>query len=236
MMPLVDYAKMIGQDLKFAFIDNKYLLLIATLLFVIPMFAGYFFADNLAAYMQPTVQNFQQNIADGTVTLTTGSLFVNNLSVAFIIFIGSALFAIFGAFILLNNGLFMGFFGTSLPLIPYVALILPHGIFEIPAIIISCCGGFVMLSFVLHFIKNLIWPDYSCTDVFDPIYNKDKISFADKITMSFKKNGIKLKQSLLMFCVTVVFLAVAAFIEANITQTLALTVLGILKLFIPIGI
>ena len=197
-------------------------------MFVVPLFIGYFYADAIASYVAPIVDSFEQNIADGTVTLTTQSLFVNNVSVAIMIYALAALGGILGAVILFNNGLFIGFYGVKLNIWLYALLTLPHGIFEIPAIIISATGGFVLLSFVLHFLWNLYSPDYSYLDIFDPYFSKVKISIKQRFVAAFKKNQNKLKESFIFLCLSVVLLIIAAFIEANLTIPIAN---GILSLF-----
>ena len=216
------------REIKSAFANNKKLLLLSTLLFVVPLFIGYFYADAIANYVAPIVDSFEQNIADGTVTLTTQSLFVNNVTVAIMIYALAALGGILGAVILFNNGLFVGFYGVKLNIWLYALLTVPHGIFEIPAIIISATGGFVLLSFVLHFLWNLYSPDYSYLDIFDPYFSNVKISIKQRFVAAFKKNQNKLKESFIFLCLSVVLLIIAAFIEANITIPIAN---GILSLF-----
>ena len=43
-----------------------------------------------------------------------------------------ALGGVLGALILANNGMFIGYFGADFNIYAYLALTLPHGIFEIP--------------------------------------------------------------------------------------------------------
>lgn len=221
MVDIKHYLNVAKKEVKAAFSNNKKLLLLATLIFVIPLLIGYFYPDQIAAYVQPIADNFEKNIADGTVELTTNSLFVNNVTVAFILYALGALGGLFGAIILANNALFMGFTGTKFNLLAYLALVVPHGIFEIPAIIIATTGGFVLLSFVLHFLWGLKSPDYSYLDVFDPYFSDVKITIGQRFVASFKKNQNKLKESFVLLCISVVFLIIAAFIEANITLPLA---------------
>ena len=164
---------------------------------------------------------FEQQVKDGTVTLTTHSLFTNNVTVAFILYALAALGGVLGAIILANNGLFIGYYGVNFDIWAYLALTLPHGIFEIPAIIIATTGGFVLLSFILHFLWNLISPDLSYMDIFDPYFSNVKITPKQRFQASLKKNQDKLKESLILLCVSVVLLIIAAFIEANVTLPLA---------------
>ena len=224
------YLEIAKEEIKLAFSNNKGLLFISILLFVIPMFIGYFFSNEISSYVEPIVDAFEQQVADGTVTLTTHSLFTNNVTVAFILYALAALGGILGAIILANNGLFIGYYGVGFDIWAYLALTLPHGIFEIPAIIIATTGGFVLLSFMLHFIWGLMSPDLSYLDIFDPYFSDVKITLKQRFYVSFKKNQDKLKESLILFCISVVLLVIAAFIEANITVPLAYWIFSIFGL------
>ena len=167
------------------------------------------------------VDNFQKQVDEGTITLTTQSIFTNNVTVAIMLYALGALGGVLGALILANNGMFIGYFGTDFNIYAYLVLTVPHGIFEIPAIIIATTGGFVLLSFVLHFIWNLRSPDYSYLDIFDPYFSDVKITLKQRCYASFKMNQNKIKESFIFLCLAVILLIIAAFIEANITVPLA---------------
>lgn len=215
------YVDIVKDEIKLAFKNNKKLLLLSTLIFIIPMLIGYYYADNISSYIQPMVDSFEQRVEDGTVTLSTSSLFVNNVEVAIILYALAALGGLLGAVVLGNNGLFIGYYGTFLDLKTYLALTLPHGIFEIPAIIIATTGGFVLLSFILHFIYNVIYPDYSYTDIFDPYFSDVKLTTKERLSAAFDKHQSKIKESFIFLCLSAVMLIIAAFIEANLTIPLA---------------
>ena len=215
------YLEIAKEETKLAFSNNKGLLFISIVLFVIPMLIGYFYADAISEYISPMVDAFEQQVQDGTITLTTHSLFTNNVTVAFILYGLAALGGVLGAVILANNGLFIGYYGADFDIWAYLALTVPHGIFEIPAIIIATTGGFVLLSFVLHFLWGLISPDLSYLDIFDPYFSNVKITTKQRFYASFKKNQDKIKESFILLCISVVLLIIAAFIEANITVPLA---------------
>ena len=220
-MDIKHYLKIANEETKAAFSNNKWLLLFSTLLFLIPLLIGYFYADAIAEYIQPMVDAFQKQVDEGVITLTTHSIFANNVTVAIILYTLSAIGGVLGALILANNGLFIGYFGAGFDIYAYLALTVPHGIFEIPAIIIATTGGFVLLSFVLHFLWNIISPDYSYLDIFDPYFSDVKITLKQRFYAAFKKNQNKLKESFIFLCLAVILLIIAAFIEANITVPLA---------------
>ena len=220
-MDIKHYLEIAKEETKAAFSNNKWLLLFSTLLFVIPLLFGYFYADSISDYIQPMVDNFQKQVDEGVITLTTQSIFTNNVTVAIMLYALGALGGVLGALILANNGMFIGYFGADFNIYAYLALTLPHGIFEIPAIIIATTGGFVLLSFMLKFIWNLISPDLSYLDIFDPYFSDVKITPKQRVYAAFKKNQDKIKESFILLCISVVLLIIAAFIEANVTLPLA---------------
>jgi len=221
MFDIKNIPSIIKREVKLAFVNNKYIILFAVLIFLIPTVMAYFHPNIFASYLQPLIDSFTKNINDGTVVLTTQSLFINNLKAVIAMYVGSLFFAVVGILILVNNGLFIGYYGSQTLLIAYLALILPHGIFEIPAIILSCSGGLVFFSFILHFIWNVFKVDYSYTDIFDPYYSKEKISIFGRIKSSLNKHKSKIKESFILLCASIILLLIAAFIEANITIPLA---------------
>ncbi|MBO5840755.1 MAG: stage II sporulation protein M [Methanobrevibacter sp.] len=231
-MDIKHYLKIAKEETKAAFSNNKWLLLFSTLLFVIPLLLGYFYADSISEYIQPMVDNFQKQVDEGTITLTTHSIFSNNVTVAIMLYALGALGGVLGALILANNGMFIGYFGADFNIYAYLALTVPHGIFEIPAIIIATTGGFVLLSFVLHFIWDLRSPDYSYLDIFDPYFSDVKITLKERCYAAFKMNQNKLKESFIFLCLAVILLIIAAFIEANLTIPFASWILSFFGLSI----
>ena len=118
------YADKVLGEIKSSFANNMFILLFLILVFIIPLIAAYYYPDSFASVLQPMIQQFEQNIADGTVTLATDSLFVNNFTVALILYAGGALLGIMGITVLAMNGLFLGFFAAQMDLTSYIAFIL----------------------------------------------------------------------------------------------------------------
>lgn len=226
------FLKEVINEFKSAFVENKYLFIITLLLFTIPMFIGYFGADSIKSFMEPMFNTFNQNIDNGTVTLTTSSLFLNNFKVIVMLFAGFSLFAIVGGLILTINGLFLGYYATKLNLIVYIAFIIPHGIFEISSLLLSSFAGLIILSFILKFFNDLLFTKFED--------NKDNLSdngieqnikdntIKSKVKFAFNNNSSKLKQALVLFVVAIILLAIAAFVEANLTTVIAFNFLHML--------
>ena len=58
-MDIKHYLRIAKEETKAAFSNNIWLLLFSTLLFVIPLLFGYFYADSISEYIQPMVDNFR---------------------------------------------------------------------------------------------------------------------------------------------------------------------------------
>jgi len=207
------YAKLIGFEIKSAFTENKYFLLLSTLLFVIPMLIGYFFAPNLKFFLQPMVDTFRDRVQSGDIKLTVPSIFFNNFYVALMIYFGAIFFGLITVMLLISNGLFIGYFATNLPLDIFLLLTLPHGIFEIPGIIIAGAGGFTLISFVPYFLDDIV--------SFEKNQYGERPKLRDRVIISFNNNYKRLSQSLTLLGVAIVLLIIAAFIEVYVTMHIA---------------
>ncbi|WP_225370684.1 hypothetical protein [Methanobrevibacter arboriphilus] len=61
--------------MKSAFSENKFIILFSTLLFVIPMLLGYFFAPYISEAMNPVINSFRERVQQGDIQLTHDSIF-----------------------------------------------------------------------------------------------------------------------------------------------------------------
>jgi stage II sporulation protein M len=207
------YSSKIGNELKNAFIENKFLLLFSALLFLIPMLFGYFFAPYISEALNPMVDSFRDRIEKGDIKLTHDSIFFNNVYVGLMLYGGGIVFGLLTALILISNGVFIGYFASQMPLTTFLLFTLPHGIFEIPAIIIAGASGFIMFKFVLGFIKTIIYPKVD--------ENNLNLNMKNRIINSFNTNIDRLTQSLALLILSVILLIIAAFIEAYLTVPIA---------------
>jgi len=240
-----NYLSLIKKEIKVAFVENKYLLLISALLFIIPMFAGYFFAPFFKSMLNPMVDSFRDRVSKGEIQLTQNSLFFNNVYVAIVIYFGGIIFGLLAAALLISNGLFIGFFATQYDLYTFILLTLPHGIFEIPGIIIAGAGGFTMFIFIFNFFKEIIFPksaDFKNLENFENAissFEKGVDSFAedidssdknntDRLYNSFNNNVDKLIQSIVLLVVAVILIVIASFVEAYLTIPIAIFLLNFL--------
>lgn len=87
-------------------------------------------------------------VLDSSAPVLAATLFFNNLQACIVMFLGGASFGILTAFVIITNGVVIG---SIVELVRqqqgwlYIAAaLLPHGIFEIPAFIISGTLGFLL--------------------------------------------------------------------------------------------
>jgi len=183
--------------------NETFLLLSAILLFG-SMLIGYFLAGVLDQYLSGRLQEFHRQITEGTVQLTTSSIFSNNLLVASLIYVSGIFVGLGSAYFLLSQGLFTGYVASKFYLPTFLIYTVPHGIFEIPAIIIAGAAGFRLASGVYHFLKGL-------TKI------KDSIPISSQLGYLVEANADEFIDSLKLFAIAVVLLIIAAIIEANFT-------------------
>ena len=183
------------------------------------MFIGYLYAPYLESSLQPMVNNFRDRVQSGEIKLTMDSIFFNNFYVALMIYMGAISLGLLTAMLLITNGIFVGYFATSLPLDIFLLLTLPHGIFEIPGIIIAGAGGFTLISFIPYFLKDIL--------IFERDEWGERPTLRDRTVISFNNNFKKITQSLTLLGVAIVLLIIAAFIEVYITIDLANYILGL---------
>lgn len=127
---------------------------IVLLIFLISGVYGFVFADNLA-FINEIVKELVEKTAGLSGVGMTLFIFFNNLQTSFIGMLGGILLGIFPILASLFNGIIVGYvIERSWELTGFYELwrLLPHGIFELPAIFISLGLGMKLGMFV--FDKN----------------------------------------------------------------------------------
>jgi uncharacterized membrane protein SpoIIM required for sporulation len=214
----------VKNEVKESIIENKYILLLSTILFMFPLILGYFLGNNLQVLLEPVLTEFKKKVSSGEVKLTFDSIFLNNFKAVLIEYIGGIFFGFLTFFILIFNGLFIGYFGSKLDLKLFLVGIIPHGIFEIPALIIGAAAGFVFTSFLVNVIKDIISKDLYKSDLNQSLLdnypnenNFNKTTILQKFKFALGKNQKRIKQSLILLLISIILLIIAAFIETHIT-------------------
>jgi len=159
--------------------------------------------DSAEMLLQTLNEDLFNYINEQSPPLMAATLFINNLEASLMLFIGGATFGIITLIVLLTNGVIIGFvveYAIKLQGTAAVAAgIIPHGIFEIPAFIISSGLGFLL--------AESLWLEYKGKD--------DAAEYAMKLSKIYLMTVVPL-------------LAAAAIIEAFITpQIINLVVQGV---------
>ena len=86
---------------------------------------------------------------------------------------------------------------STYDLVMYIALIVPHGILEIPAFFCSCTSGILLFTFIFKVLRDKI----------------RKNTFSE----AYQNNKKTLKHVMVLFLIAVILFAIAALIEGFIT-------------------
>jgi stage II sporulation protein M len=137
--------------------QNRGFIAFAFVLFIVGIFLGYLFSGQFS-FLSSSIENLRrigEQVHDKTAFNIGVFIFENNLRVSLVILCLGVLLGIPSILGIVMNGALIGFLFASMGKAPTVSLlllfvfgILPHGIFEIPAFVIS--GAFGMkIGYVL---------------------------------------------------------------------------------------
>jgi stage II sporulation protein M len=128
--------------------DIKIQILITTAIFSIGIICGMTDVFNANDQVMKEIQKKFAQIDQGGYLSIGVKLFINNSFAALLSFLCGVVFAVIPIIVAFTNGMIIGIFVPQLSLTKFICLILPHGIFEIPAIFIAIAIG----------IKVGLWP------------------------------------------------------------------------------
>ncbi|AWX32372.1 stage II sporulation protein M [Methanosphaera sp. BMS] len=188
------------ENLRGYFHRNRNYIIVVIAIFVISLIIGYVFRDVFADYVIEAIRNMAKNITNDTSSLSLG-IFLNNLRVAFIIILMGFLFSIFSLMILFTNGVLIGFMFTIVPAPLMLIYTLPHGIFEIPQLILTVVCALLVTKLEINLIKGVL--------------QRDK-TFKGEI----RNSSTIIKDIILSITIIVVLLVIAALIEGYVTPVL----------------
>lgn len=185
--------------------ENKRNIKFATILFLISIIIGYVFIDQENPLIQSNLEQLKDIAEDiqnkDSISYMIMTIFKNNLFIAGLMIISGVIFGVIPMLVLISNGILIGFFmklvmeesGRNIAF--FIIAILPHGILELPAIIISAAFG-MKLGFSL----------------FTYLANKNSVNGNNKMILKHI-----LKQIPYVFLGIAVMLLVAAIIESTLT-------------------
>ncbi|MGK8429842.1 stage II sporulation protein M [Bacillus cereus] len=165
---------------------NRVVFIISILIYFVSFTIGIFYPDFISIFS-----------SNKHVELEYKNLVMNNLNSIFAIILGFFSFGFISVFWLIANGMIVGMVVSSalmnnISWYEVCLTILPHGVLEIPALIIAGAVGFKISDWLIT-----------------------------KMLGNSRKNVIK--DSLILIMVSVLFILIAGFIEANITPIVAKT-------------
>ena len=76
---------MIGE-IKSAFTENKWAIVISIAILFISLILGYFLEPYLYSYLNPVVEDLTQKVQSGVIKVTFHDIFLNNLKIILYIF------------------------------------------------------------------------------------------------------------------------------------------------------
>ncbi len=135
---------------------------IIAILFIVTFFIGILFPSLFENYVLKVLQEIIKKTKDLGFLDMIRFIFVNNLQSAFLGLFFGMFFGIFPVVMSVINGYFIGFvINKSIAVSGAVVLwrLLPHGIFEIPAVIISLAMGLKLGSFIF-FSHRKYWKEF----------------------------------------------------------------------------
>ena len=201
--------KQFYNEVKSAFFENKLAILISFFILFFSLILGYLLEPYLYGYLNPVVDDLTQKVQTGVIQLTFADIFLNNVIIIIQMFI-YGLFLCVSVLILAYNGFFVGYYvAISDNLYKVLAMLIPHGIFELTSCVLACSSGLVLFNFLFRFLYKS--------------YLKEDLSLKE----AFNKNLDKLKQAIIIFLVSVVLMVIAGFIEAYLTIPIAYFLLGL---------
>ena len=125
---------------------------ISTLIFIAGCAGGYLTSQADPSFGQSLVTLFQEMITNEIMSndppLLAFQLFLNNLETCVLLFLGGAVFGLITMFVLSFNGIIIGGIMEVVRVktgsLVMLAAIVPHGIFELPAVLVSASLGLIL--------------------------------------------------------------------------------------------
>lgn len=210
---LTKFKDLLIETLK----ENKKMILIFYILFIASFIIAWAISS---AGMENVINNIP--VSSGTTgndTVTAAELFIQNERGGIITYIASIFFGIAAVILLIYNGANIGVSGALLSnfmpkgAIQYIVYLIPHGIFEITALVLQSVAGILLFLFIWKFIKTLV--------------KSEENGFKEKVLSSYEENKKIFIQSLVLMVFGTILLLIAAPIEAYVSVPFSEFILGV---------
>ena len=206
------YFSIAKREVSEAIVDNKRLIILMVALYVIFFIIGGILSSQVFDMFSSKVHTIGAHMTKSSALDPALELFIHNEYAGIQTYVYSIFFGIFAFVSVMLNGALMGVFGglalTKGPVYGismFIALVAPHGIFEIPANILESVAGVLLFLFIFRFFKTIHGI-------------KDASSFKLKAKKSWEVNKIYFKQSIVLMIFCCILLIIAAIIEGHITD------------------
>ncbi len=191
------------KDLLFESLrDNKKLIIVFYVFFIVCFIGAWILSADAISASLSGIQNASSSTPTLDNTLSAMDILINNEWGGILTYVGSIFFGIFAIISLGYNGVNLGMFGQLFSQyvpnggLKYIVYLIPHGIFEITAIVLQSVAGILLFLFIWKFIRAMI--------------SKDVHGASE----AFNQNKKVLIQSLIIMIFSAILLVIAALIEA----------------------
>ncbi|WP_299524047.1 stage II sporulation protein M [uncultured Methanobrevibacter sp.] len=212
-MEINKHISIAKKEFKQAIVDNKRLIFLIFSLYVISAVFAWVFHSQLLDLLNPYLGEIKAELSREFTMDPALELFINNETAGLTTYFSSVFFGIMAFVSVIVNGITIGIVGGKIvsadPFhmgLMFIALIVPHGIFEIPAMIFESTAGVLLFLFIWRFFKTI---DTTRNDI---------SSFKLRAKNSWKLNKVYLKQSVVLMVFSCVLLIIAAIIEGHVTE------------------
>lgn len=190
---------------------NANYFIISIIIFLISALLGFYF-NNYFNNILPDHFRMATSIID-EINVDFRDIFIHNIFIDLSVVFNGFLFSIDSIITTVLNGVLLGYAFSRVNTILFVVGITPHGIFEIPSSIFALAGALMLTHFTINMAKAALSKNNTMKD-------------------EYHNNSCYLLEAYIVtFIICFILLAVAAFIEGNITEPLGylgLFMLGIL--------
>ncbi|MGZ7070231.1 MAG: stage II sporulation protein M, partial [Methanobacterium sp.] len=163
-----------------------------------------FLAGFVDQIMAGALKSFKDSISKGQIKLTTLSIFINNMKIAFFLYGGGIFVGITTLIMLAYNGLFIGYVASKFNIGDFLIYTIPHGVFELSGIVVAGAAGLRLASTVINILR----------DIFDI---QRHMPVGEQLKSILDANYFEFKDSLKLFLIAAVLILIGAIIEANFT-------------------
>lgn len=191
------------KDLLFESLrDNKKLIIVFYVFFIVCFIGAWILSADAISASLSGIQNASSSTPTLDNTLSAMDILINNEWSGILTYVGSIFFGIYAIISLGYNGVNLGMFGQLFSQyvpnggLKYIVYLIPHGIFEITAIVLQSVAGILLFLFIWRFIRAMI--------------SKDVHGASE----AFNQNKKVLIQSLIIMIFSAILLVIAALIEA----------------------